>query len=541
LLHTLAVLGHEFPLRLVERVAPAPADELERRLARLQAGEFIYEQPAVNDINYVFKHALSQEVAYHSVLIERRKALHERIAAAIESLYAERLDEHLSELARHYRHGVSTDKALRYIQLAAERALGRGAYREAAGLIETALKLLDKLPEGDQRLRIELALRTIESTLAYVWHGGASQECERAVRRRCELSEKLGERDQLLRGLIALAILHVNRGESLLAYELAKRNLDRAETTQDARLLVEAHYCAGMLAYSCGDLRQALAHLDDAKRHASGARLDDKVSPLVGILHKGRFASFRALPLQLLGWPDEALKSAEQGLRTARDSRHLFSLSGVLIAQGSIFRHYRREPEIALAEAEEGIALSQQNGFSVWLNCGQFAHGWALAELGQPIQGIAEMEAAVAGFRHRAGQPFQQYRVALLAQAYARAGRTDQALTMLNEALAQIERSGERVDQAEILRLKGEVLLMHDSSAAGAAEHCFRAGLAIACAQEAKWWELRTTVSLARLLRDTNRGDEARTLLGEIYTWFTEGFDTADLKDAKALLDTLSA
>jgi predicted ATPase len=182
LLHTLAVLGREFPLRLVQRVAPAPAAELERSLARLQAGEFIYEQPAITDIEYVFKHALTQEVAYHSVLIERRKALHERTAAAMEALYAERLDEHLGELARHYRHGVSTDKALHYAQLAAEQALSRGACLEAAGLIETALKLLDQLPEGDQRLRAELALRTIESILAFVWQGGASQERERAVK-----------------------------------------------------------------------------------------------------------------------------------------------------------------------------------------------------------------------------------------------------------------------------------------------------------------------------------------------------------------------
>jgi len=541
LLHTLAVLGHEFPLRLVERVAPAPAAELERRLAHLQASEFIYEQPAINDIEYVFKHALTQEVAYNSVLIERRKALHERTAAAIEVLYADRLDDHLSELARHYRHGVNTDKALRYAQLAAERALGRSAYLEVAGLIETALTLLDKLPAGDQRLRAELALRTIENTLSSVLHGLASQKREHAVRRVCELGKKLGERDQLLHGRIALAHLHFTRGESLLAYDLAKSNLDLAETTQDAGLLAEAHHYAGLLAFACGNLRPALAHLNDAQRHASAASLDDKVSPFSGGLYKSSFASMRALPLQLLGRPDEALKSAEQGLRAARGSRHLYSLSYALTAPGSQFRCYRREPESALLQAEEAIALSQQNGFSDWLNWGRFTHGWALAELGQSAQGIAEMEAAAAGFRHRAGQPFLQYRVALLAQAYARAGRTDQALTMLNEALAQIERSGERVDQAEILRLKGEVLLMHERSAAAEAEHCFRAGLAVARIQEAKWWELRTTVSLARLLRDTNRGDEARTLLGEIYTWFTEGFDTADLKDAKALLPTLSA
>jgi class 3 adenylate cyclase/predicted ATPase len=539
LLQSLSVMGREFTLPLIRRVVGSPEAELERMLGNLQSGEFIYEQPAFPNPEYTFKHALTQEVAYNSVLTERRKFQHERTAAAMESLYADRLDDYLSELARHYRYGVSTDKALRYAQLAAEQAMRRGAYPEAASLIETALKLLDKLPEGDHRLRAELTLRTIESMVAYVMQGGASQERERPIRRMCELGEKLGERDQLLRGLTALASLHFNRGESLLGYDLAKRNLDLAETTQDPRLLVDAHHNAGMLAFSCGNLRQALSHLDDAQRHASGARLDDKVSTFGGSLYKSTFACVRALPLQLLGWPDEALKSAEQGLRLARDSKHLLTLASVLTATGSMFRCYRREPETALVQAEEGIALSEENGFSHWLNPGLFAHGWALAELAQPAQGIAKMEAAISGFPYSGGQPFQHHRVALIAQAYARAGRTGEALTMLNEALAHIERTGEKLNHAEMLRLKGELLLMHERSATLKAEHCFRQALEVARAQEAKWWELRTTVSLARLLRDTNRRDEARSMLADIYSWFTEGFDTADLKDAKALLDEL--
>src|SRR5215472_8354900 len=326
LLQALAVVGRQFPLRLIRRVMPLSDAELERMLGELQLAEFIYEQPAFPDPEYTFKHALTQEVAYNSVLTDRRKFQHERTAVALESLYADRLDDHFSELARHYRNGVSTDKALRYTQFAAEQALSREAYPEAADLIETALKLLDTLPEGNQRLRAELALRTIESILTFVRHGGASQERERVVRRMCELSEKLGERDQLLHGLVEVAVLHFTRGESLLAYELAKRTLDRADTTHDARLLLEAHYYAGMLAFACGNLRQALAHLDDAQRHASGARLDDKVSPFIGIPYKGALLSMRALPLQLLGRPDEALKSAEQGLSAARDSSHLVRL-----------------------------------------------------------------------------------------------------------------------------------------------------------------------------------------------------------------------
>jgi DNA-binding winged helix-turn-helix (wHTH) protein/tetratricopeptide (TPR) repeat protein len=544
-LETASVAGIEFPIAAVATALQRPIGEIEAcctRLARRQ--QFIHSEGIVDwpdgtvAARVQFLHGLYRDVLYNHVPPGRRVELHRRIAEREEVGWGERAAEIATELAHHYVQAGQIEPAIRYAQLAAERDLRRDAYPEAAGLIETALKLLDKLPEGDQRLRAELALRTIENTLAHVLHGLASQE--RAIRRMCELGEKLGERDQLLRGLIALAVLHFDRGESLLAYELAKRNLDRAETTQDAQLLVEAHYVAGLLAYSCGNLRHALLHLDDAQRHASAANQDDKAAPLVGIMYKSSLASIRALPLQLLGWPDEALKSAEQGLRAARDSGHLFGRSGVLAGPGSMFRRYRREPESALVQAEEAIALSEENGFSDWLNSGRFTQGWALAELGQPAKGIAAMEAAVAGSRHRGRSPFQQHKIALIAQAYARAGRTGEALTMLNEALVQIEWTGERVDHAEILRLKGEVLLMHDTAAAVEAENFFHASLGVAQVQEAKWWELRTSVSLARLLRDTNRRDEARTMLGQIYTWFTEGFDIADLKEAKALLDELA-
>jgi predicted ATPase len=206
-----------------------------------------------------------------------------------------------------------------------------------------------------------------------------------------------------------------------------------------------------------------------------------------------------------------------------------------------MLRYYRREPEIALARAKEAVSLSEENGFAVWLAWARFSRGWALAELGQLAQGVVEMEAAIANFRRMGGVPNLPYAIALVAIGYARMGQTEKALAMLNETLEHIERSGEKLQQAEMLRLKGEVLLlMGDRSVMVEAEKCFRDALEVARAQEAKWWELRATASLARLLRDTNRLDEARTMLGEIYNWFTEGFDLPDLKEAKALLDELS-
>jgi predicted ATPase len=204
-----------------------------------------------------------------------------------------------------------------------------------------------------------------------------------------------------------------------------------------------------------------------------------------------------------------------------------------------LLAHFRREPASCLVYNAEAIALSEENGFPTWLAAARFNHGRAVVELGQLEQGIAEMEAATEDCR-RYGVTMRPYRTALLAEAYAGIGRREEALAMLNDALAQTERTGEKREQAEMLRLKGEVLLMGVGGATEEAERCFRAAIEVARAQEAKWWEVRTATSLARLLLKQDRRDEARAMLAEIYNWFTEGFDTADLKDAKALLDELS-
>jgi class 3 adenylate cyclase/predicted ATPase len=537
LLQTLAVIGRESLLGLIRNMTAVSEAHLERTVAELRAAEFIYEQPTLTDTEYIFKHALTQEVAYNSLLRGRRRAIHEQTARAIEALHATHLEDHYSGLAHHYLRGNDAAKAIHYAQLAAEQALSRGAYPEATSLVEAGLKLLDKLPEGNERERAELALRSIENMVALVLYGASSPERERAIRRMCELGEKLGEVDQVLGGFIALSHFYFIQGESARGLELSRRCVELAEATQDAGLLADTRLMVGSLAGACGKLREAVSNFKDAMRHSDRTRGTFLLS---SVLCQSAIACESAQALQLLGRVGEAVTVAEDGLRYARESKHLFSLGLSLTVAGEMLHCYRLEPEIVRAHAEEAIALSEENGFAQWLPYGRFHHGWALAELGQLEQGVTEMAAGVAGFRRLGGVPNQQYAIALLAQGYARMGRTEEALGMLNEALVHIEHTGERVAHAEMLRLKGELLLLMRGGAATAeAEEYFRAALAVARAQEARWWELRTAVSLARLLRDTNRRDEARASLAEIYNWFTEGFDTADLKRAKALLDDL--
>ena len=542
LLQTLAVIGREAPFGLIEQVVGTERATLERTLAELRAAEFIYEQPAFADIGYVFKHALTREVAYNSLLVERRRPLHERTAQAIEALYRERLEDHYTELAHHYRLSSSAGKALRYAQLAAAQAVGRGAYSEATSTLEPALRLLDKLPDGAEGLRAELALRRIEFTVAFVLCGTTSQEVERSIKRMCELGEKIGEADQLLLGLNALCALYFNQGQSLRGLELSGRCLELAEAAQHPGLLAEARGLRGVLAHSCGKLREAVSDLEavssagDMTRHQGPRRHHS----LTGVLPRIVMAFCLTMPLQLLGASDEAGKLSEEGLRRARESKHLFSL-GFALSVGANVHQYRREPRLVRAHSEEAITLCEEYGFPNWLGWARFHHGWTLAELGQLEQGIAEMEVGIASLRRLGGVLGQQYAIALLAYGYARLGRTEEAIAMLTGVLAHVERTGEKVEQAEMLRLKGEVLLMRDGRATAEAERCFRAALEIARAQEARWWELRATTSLARLLDKQGKRDEARTILAEIYGWFTEGFDTADLKEARALLDELSA
>ena len=250
-------------------------------------------------------------------------------------------------------------------------------------------------------------------------------------------------------------------------------------------------------------------------------------------------AIHRSNVLASLGRVTEAVKLAEDGLRYARESRHLYSLGHALTVK-SRTHCFLQEPEIVRTHAEEAIALSEEYGFAEWIPWGRFHRGWALAALGQVEEGVAEMAEGITGFDRLGGVPFQRFLIALLAHGHVRLGRHSEGLNMLDKALEHVARSGEFDGQTEMLRLKGEMLLMGDKPNLPSAEQCFRSALDVARTQEAKWWELRATVSLARFLAKQGRRDEARTMLANIYKWFAEGFDTADLKDAKGLLDELA-
>jgi len=535
LLQTLAVIGTEFPLALVGQVVNQLPDHLDRMLNGLQTAEFIYEQPAAGDIEYTFKHALTHDVAYGSLLTERRKVMHERIGEAIEAVYRERLEDHYSELAHHYRSSDNAAKAVEYLRLAGEQAVGRSLYARALANVEPALRLIDRLADRDARLRAELGVRLLESMAVTALHGLASKERLDASERICELSEALGERLALFRGLLNMGFVLTHRFEARRAVEIGRRCLELAQKHLDSDI-VPAAYALLTQAYNrAGELIEAAAAGTAAMKgfrsasQASAARL---ISVNLWALAPGSLA----LAEHTMGHPNKALKLAHVATNRARELKQALSLVSTISLVAML--HYRRNEPIAvrkLAEAE--IALAEENGFRDWVSSARALKAWAMSELGQAEEAVTELE-ALAG---STATFIQVSKSMLLAQVFMRVGRVAEAIANIDEELVRIEQVGAGSEAPELYRLRGDAVLMSDSRATASAEGCFREAIEIAKGQSAKWWELRATTSLARLLASQGRRDEARAMLAGIYNWFTEGFDTADLKDAKALLDELSA
>jgi class 3 adenylate cyclase/tetratricopeptide (TPR) repeat protein len=534
LLETLAVIGSEFPVALVRHVVQLPDDRLDGLLEVLQAGEFIYEQPATGEVEYFFKHALTRDEAYKSLLTERRKLLHERTARGIEALYHERLQDHYADLAYHYGSSDNAAKTIDYLRLAGHQAVDRAAYAQGAADAEAALKLVEQLPDGVERLRAELGVRLVEGMAMSPLHGFASTERLKTFQRVCELSERLGDQTAEVQGRMNVAGVYLSRVEVSRSLDIVQRCVELAQRSPDAELIPIVHLQLSFLLHNSGDLVQASSLVSNLMTHFDPAR-QEVGSDYIGINGWVLSPIVFSWVQHALGRPDEALKLSQLALRRARQLKRPFDISGVYGAVATL-RYERREPGEALKLAEAAIAVAEEHGFENYLVLARSVRGWVLTESGQTAKGISELEANVP----RVLGSFQIQVSEMLAKAYLCAGRADRAVAMLEEALSRGERGGVHFYDAPLHRLKGEALLMRDSSMKAPAEEYFRKAIEIARSQSAKSWELRATVSLARLLRSTNHRDEARAMLSKIYNWFTEGFDTADLKDAKALLEELS-
>jgi tetratricopeptide (TPR) repeat protein len=528
LLQTLAVIGREFPTSLIRAVVAKSEDELNRILNDLQLSEFIYEQPAPGEVEYTFKHALTQEVAYNSVLVERRKVLHERAAEGIETLFAGRLDEHLGDLARHYSHGRNVGKAVTYLLLAGQQAARRSAYAEAVRHLNSGLELLSSLPEGRERARRELQL-LLPLMQSLRWAKPGSPETSRVLLRAREICTLVGEETELFAVAQGLLWNNLIRLDLPKARELAEQLLSLANAAGEMTKRMVAHGGMGLALLLSGEFAAARQHFE----HAS-PRLDWEQCEFF----EAFYPCFGAWPLWALGYADQAVKWNHDALDLAEALSRPALLANALHVAAA-FHMYLRDPSMAQKRAEAATAIAIEHGIQFDLSFGTFIRGWALAEQGHLEEGITEMRRALAA-GEETGFAARPRWFACFAEACARSEGPGVGLKLLAEGMALMEVTGERIYLAELHRIRGELLLMQDAGNTGEVEGCFNTAREIARRQSGKFFELRATASLARLLRDTGRRDEARTKLTDIYYWFTEGFDTADLKDAKALLEELN-
>jgi class 3 adenylate cyclase/tetratricopeptide (TPR) repeat protein len=534
LLQTLAVIGKAFPLNLVKHMTASQGDRLEPMLKDLLAREFIYEQPMLRETEYIFKHALTQEVAYSSVLMERRRLLHERTGDAIEALFKDRIDDHLAELAHHYSSSANTRKAAEYLFRVGRQAAARSAHSEAVTRLSNALELLKQLPDDAERTRQELAVLSALGRSLLHAKGWAAAELGPVHARARELCAQIRDPVLAVRTLWLQWLFHYSTLELDKAMELTGELLAAAEDTKDPAMLLAGNTARGVILLFLGELVPANEHLKKA------LAVFDLRQPLSGELDAQRVGAFIHwyFVLYRLGYPDRAWEKSREMMEVTQRSSVPYVLA---LASCSVPEHHllRGDSKTAQKCAEEAMALTEKMGLATLSAAATTNHGAALIAQGRYEEGIAEMRRGIFAIRASGGTPNPSL-LCHLASGLGRIGRPQEGFQVLEKGFASVTKTGAQLHSSRLHRVKGELLLVQNPLDVTQAERCFRTTVEIARRQSDRSEDLRATTSLARLLARQGRRDEARTMLAEIYGWFTEGFDTTDLKDAKALLDELN-
>jgi class 3 adenylate cyclase/predicted ATPase len=533
-----AVIGREFGHQLLTAVLPSPEKRLNDALDQLVASELVFRRGASPDATYAFKHALVQEAAYNSLLKSRRQQLHARIAQALEEDFPEVAANHPEVLARHLTDAELTEKAVGYWHKAAQLAAERFAHKEAIAHLTQGLELLGRLPDTPEHARAEIRLQNASGVSLIATKGPAPEVAEAYLRAR-QLAERLGDRRQTYAAVWGLWYFNHLRMKFRTARNLSYELLELARREQDKELLLQAHHAAWPVLLCAGEpllcrehAAQGLA-LYDSREHRSHALRYGGHDPGVCCRYHG------AAALCLLGCPDQAIAMAHDAVHLATELAQPFSLA-IAIGYVSFLHQFRGEAGLAQEQAEATIARSVEQGFFQYRAIGTVMRGWAVAWQGDLEAGAAAIREGLAALRAAGADVRRSYYLALLADVCRRAGRPEAGQGAIAEALGFAEESGERWWEAELHRLKGELLLTQSGENRAEAEACFHRALEVAHQQSAKAFELRAATSLARLWADQGKRHDARDLLAPVYGWFTEGFDTADLKEAKALLDELS-
>jgi class 3 adenylate cyclase/predicted ATPase len=531
-----AAIGREFSYPLLRAVSRLSEAELEVALARLVASELVFQRGMPPDAVYTFKHALVQDAAHGSLLRGSRQKLHAQIADALETHFPELMDSEPELFAQHYAEAGLVEKSVGYWGRAGRRSAARSAMAEAAAQLQKGLNQLALLPDTVERQQQELEFwSALGAALRFV-KGQATPEMGHAFARARELWERLGSPSEFLHTPYGQSFYHIYRGEFDLAQRLDEDLLRVSGQRNDAAGLVLGHASSGRTLMYAGRFASARQHLEkvfalyDPISHGSLGHQTGS-HPRLGA--RGQLG----IALFCLGFPDQAVAQVDAGIAEALTLAHPPSLAASL-AQGCRLLSLGGD-NVALDErAGQLIAVATEQGFPLYRALGTIYRGWRKVRTGEVAEGISLLRSGSSAYSATGAKARISYHTALLARACEVAGQVEGALTLSDNALQIAERIGERWFEAELYRHKGQLMLQQSDFEA--AEKLYRQALTIAEEQEAKLWELRAALSLARLGREQGRHSEAHDLLAPVYGWFTEGFDSQDLKDAKSLLDELS-
>jgi predicted ATPase len=516
-------------------------EELARRRQFLQAIRTSESPDRPAAARYGFIHALYQNALYHRIPMARRSQLHRRIGECEEASMGERAGEIAAELAMHFEQGRDFDRAVNYLQHAADNANRAFAYQEAVMLARRGIELFRKLPDTDGRDRRELALQMSLCMAMPVTLGYGAAEVGKTYNRARELCERLGDGFQLFRALRGLRNYHLYRAEFEESHEICERLLSLARSSEDDVLLVQSHHAFGVTLIHLGEFaaameqcEQGMALYDPRQRHYHIS--DHMFDPEVALRCSGAWAQW------FLGYPDQALSKIREALVLAQDSRHPENIC-LTTFYATFLHQLRRESQRTLELAESLIAQACEYGLVAWSAIGTSLRGLALVELGYRSEGITQIRHSFAAHGETGSEIARLHFRSLLAEALMKDNQVEESLALVDDALGAALRIGGYHFLAELYRLKGELRLKLglriEGSGLKEAEELFHQSIQIARRQSAKSLELRAVLSLSHLWQRQNKIEKARQTLLETYNWFTEGFDTEDLKEARALLEEL--
>jgi serine/threonine protein kinase/predicted ATPase len=530
-----ATLGREFSHEVLAAIAPLDEVALGAELAKLVQADLLYQKGRPPRCTYTFKHALLEDAAYNSMVKSKRQQFHQRVAEVLESRFTEMAENQPETLAHHFTEAGLTRQGIGYWLKAGLRSRERSADLEAIHHLTRGLALIESLEAGPDRDALELQFQAPLGTAYLSTRGYAAPEVGPIFRRARELCEKVGQPPQLFAVMWGTWAWHVVRGDFRLCMDLATEAIALAEKVGDDGITMEALFTPGLTMLYRADFAGAREHCGKAV-----AQYDNRQRTRLWAAHTGQDSGvthrcYLALALWHLGFPDQALAVSRELVALARQLAHPFSLCYALHHTSWLMQHCRLG-DAAVAAAEETHRIGAEQGYTMWRITGTMYHAGGLVLQGRAAEAISQLHQGLDEYRSAGCGLALPYYLSILGDAFTQTGRFDLAYKALDEALTIAEKNEDLFQEAELHRLIGELALAQSSDNNAIAEARFECALAIARRQQSRAWELRTTLSLARLWRRQGRTADARERLAAAYAWFTEGFGTPDLADAQEML-----